>query len=195
MNNTNKALELISKHHKECKEMVLAIAGNLPRIQRDAEDFVQDMYIRLSRYPDLYEKVIDDKGNVRKGYLFFTLRSIVLNDIKLKKNNIYKTYTDGNHSEIDFDEVIPYENGDPYREALEELERRMYEVVGEELHWFDALLFEKYLKGGKTFKQLAEESGLGTQTIYRTMKKAKIAIAEELKEEYENFINNYKSNK
>ena len=154
------------------------------------------MYIRNTLLFLSILKVFDFENNLsRKGYLFFTLRSIVLNDIKLKKNNIYKTYTDGNHSEIDFDEVIPYENGDPYREAIEDLERRMYEVVGEELHWFDALLFEKYLKGGKTFKQLAEESGLGTQTIYRTMKKAKIAIAEELKEEYENFINNYKSKK
>jgi RNA polymerase sigma factor (sigma-70 family) len=193
MNRTKEALTLISAYHSDCIQMVKAIAGNLPRIRRDAEDFVQDMYIRLAKYPDLYEKVIDDKGRVRKGYLFFTLRSIVINDIKLKKNNIYKNFTDGNHSEVDFDEVIPSEGRSEYDIQLEELESKMYDVVKDNLHWFDAMLFEKYLKGGLTFKQLSKETGLGTQTIYRTMKKAKLKIAEEMLEDYKRFINNYKT--
>ena len=50
-------------------------------------------------------------------------------------------------------------------------------------------LFEKYLFSGKSYKTIAEESGLGDKTIYLSVKKSKLIIAEALHEDYLDFLN------
>ena len=40
-----------------------------------AEDIVQESYIALWKYADA-DKLIDSEGEVRKGYMYFTLRSL-----------------------------------------------------------------------------------------------------------------------
>jgi len=65
----------------------------------------------------------------------------------------------------------------------------MYEVLKESVDWFDYELFRTYLKTGKSFRVLAEESGLGIQTIYLSIKQSKLIIAEQLYEDYIDFKN------
>ena len=65
-----KWLEQVAKHHKEWVKTIQKLG------EYDyAEDIVQESYIALMKYANA-EKLIDDKGNVRKGYMFFTLRSL-----------------------------------------------------------------------------------------------------------------------
>ena len=56
--NTNKAIELLSVHHSEFITMTKAIAGNNFEVRNYAEDYVQDAYIKLMKYDDLYDKII-----------------------------------------------------------------------------------------------------------------------------------------
>ena len=79
------------------------------------------------------------------------------------------------------------EGRDKNETAIEGLEEEMYQILKDEIHWFDYELFRKYLKTRKSFRVLAEESGLGIQTIYLSIKKSKLIIADKLYDKYVEF--------
>lgn len=181
------ALEMATSHHAEYVTMAKAIAGNNFNVRNYAEDYVQEAYARLLRYDDLYDKIITKKGKVSKGYVFFVLRSIIINDIKKKSNPKFNHLGD----QYDFEEK--YMHVDKGRsketEAMETLEVKMLEKLKDRVQWFDYELFKTYLKTGKSFKVIAQESGLGVRTIYLSIKKSKLVIADALHEDYLDFKN------
>ena len=182
----NETLTKMYEHHKDYINMAKAIAGNNQTVRNYAEDYVQMSYIRLSRYDNLFEKVIKN-GKVQKGYMFFTLRSIILNDVKKKSNlkYIYSGYDDAFEEKYDLIHTeVPTETL-----AANLIEQKMYKVLKENADWFDYQLFCTYLETSKSFRTLAEESGIGVRTIYLSIKKSKLIIAEHLHEDYQDYIN------
>ena len=183
----NKALELLAQYHPEYIKMAKAIAGNNNEVFNYAEDFVQEAYLKLSRYEDLFDKVVNDKGKVSKGYMFFVLRSIILNSIKKKSNLKY------NHlgSQYDFEEKYNWigEGQDPGVVSLEAIEIKMYQIVKDNASWFDYELFKTYLTTGKSFRTIATESKIGIRTIYLSIKRSKLLIADKLHEDYQDYLN------
>lgn len=215
-----KAIELMSRHHSEFIDMAKSIAGNNRDVINYAEDFVQDAYIRLLRYDDLYDKVITKKGTVSKGYMFFTLRSIIINAIKKKSDPKYQLEGD----QFDFEEKylspvgVSKDSSDVFKRkhrnigsnpnrdyldniledeawassengTLDRLEEKMLQVVKDNSDWWDYELFKTYVKTGKSYKTIASESGIGLRTIYLSIKKSKLIIAEHLYEDYQDLKN------
>ena len=81
-------LEQVAKHHKEWIEIIHKFG------EYDyAEDIVQESYIALIKYADA-SKLIDSNGKVRKGYMFFTLKSLFFQFYN-KKMKITKVPIDG----------------------------------------------------------------------------------------------------
>ncbi len=187
MNDKNKALEMLAVYHAEYIKMANAIAGNNNEVFNYAEDFVQEAYLRLARYEDLFDKVVNTKGKVSKGYMFFVLRSIIVNSIK-KKSNLNYNYLG---SQYDFEETYNFidEGVDRDKLGLEAIEQKMYSIVKDGSKWFDYSLFKTYLETGKSFRTIAEESGIGIRTIYLSIKRSKLLIAEKLHEDYQDFLN------
>ena len=71
----------------------------------------------------------------------------------------------------------------------------MYELVNKaadepkkSIDRFDALTFRKYLETRKSYAVMAKESGVGERTIYLAMQRCKKLIAEELFDDYKEFI-------
>ena len=62
-------LGLVAKQHDEWVEIVKSFGET-----RYAEDIVQEAYIALYKYA-IPENVMED-GRIRRGYMFFTLRSL-----------------------------------------------------------------------------------------------------------------------
>lgn len=186
MSNKNKAIEMLAVYHKEYINMAKSIAGNHHDVKNYAEDYVQEAYLRLSRYENLYDKVIKAE-KVSKGYMFFVLRSIIINDIKKKRNLNYNFIGD----QYDFEEkyMLADKETDPIDQAMIDLEDKMLCVLKDSAQWFDYELFKKYLGSGKSFKTISKESGIGIRTIYLSIKRAKLIIAEELFEDYQDYIN------
>ncbi len=188
------ALEKIAKHHKEFINAAKSLYGNNQEIRNYAEDYIQEVYMKLSRYDDLYDKVIKPDGTVSKGYVFFCMRSVVLNALGKKKVikysyegdmfDVEQKFIGMNHENVSGIEAIIEQERDLTTVAREQVEELMYKVAEENSHWFDYNLFKTYLNTGKSFRVLAQETGLGIQTIYLSIKKTKLIIAEELFNEY-----------
>jgi DNA-directed RNA polymerase specialized sigma24 family protein len=191
---TSEALVLIDKHRAEFLKTIKALYGNNYSAKNYAEDYMQEVYLKLSRYDTLYDKVIKPDGTVSKGYVFFAMKSIVLNDLKRKKV-IHMRY-DGDMVDVEqrvaikahYDgtgmEVITDNGRDVTDQNRDEVEEEMYRIAEERLEWFDFKLFKTYLSEGKSYRILAAETGLGIQTIYLSINKTKLIIAEELFDMY-----------
>ena len=74
-----KWIEQVAKHHKEWVEVIYKLGET-----EYAEDIVQESYMALIKYADA-KKLIDENGKVRKGYMFFTLRSLYYQFYNKKK--------------------------------------------------------------------------------------------------------------
>ena len=182
---TSEALTLIDGHRKEFIRTIQRVYGSNFKARNYAEDYLHEVYIKLSRYGNLYEKVIKPDGSVSKGYVFFAIRSVVLNDIKKKKVFVGKLSDKCDGAGLRGELMIDEER-DLIDIKRDEVEEEMYRVAEDNLHWFDFQLFKTYLSEGKSFRLLAAETGLGIQTIYLSIKKTKMLIAEKLFEQYSN---------
>ena len=123
-----------------------------------------------------------------KGYVFFCLRSVILNDLKKKRVTKY-TYV-GDQYDMEEKYMIIDEGRDKTDEARDNIEELMYKVAEENSDWFDYKLFKTYLETGKSFRTLAKETGLGIQTIYLSIKKTKLIVADKLFELYKTTVKN-----
>ena len=184
---TAEALTLLAKHHKEYVSTVKSLYGNNYSVKNYAEDFVQNAYLKLSRYDNLFDKVVKPDGTVSKGYMFFCLRSIVIN--QLKKKRVIKYNYIGDEYDMEEKYMAVDEGRDPVDEAMDTLEEKMYSIAKAGNKWFDYKLFKTYMQTGKSFRTLAKETGLGIQTIYLSIKQTKILIAESLFEDYQDLVN------
>ena len=160
------SIKQISKHHKEWINIVRSF-GEFD----EAEDVVQDMYIRLDKYAK--------NKTITKSYVWLTLRNIYFNKQKNTKQF------------IDIDSCINLqqeENEYKENEALINLNQKLIEEVNE-WHWADKLLFEIYSKNKISMRQLAKETGISTRTIFWVIKKCKMKLKENVGESYEDFLN------
>lgn len=183
---TAEALTLVARHHKEFVKTAQKLYGNNYDVTNYAEDFIQDCYLKLSRYDNLYEKIIRPDGSVSKGYIFFCLRSVILN--ALKKKRVLKYNYMGDQYDMEETYMLIDEGRDPIDEARDEIEELMYQVAEKHSDWFDYKLFRTYLETGKSFRTLAKETGLGIQTIYLSIKKTKLLVADKLFDLYKETI-------
>ena len=183
---TAEALTLVAKHHKEFVNTAKSLYGNNFDVSNYAEDFIQECYLKLSRYDNLHDKVIKPDGTVSKGYIFFCLRSVILN--ALKKKRVIKYNYIGDEYDMEEKYMLIDEGRDPLDEARDNIEELMYKVAEENSEWFDYKLFRTYLETGKSFRTLAKETGLGIQTIYLSIKKTKLIVADKLFDLYKETI-------
>ena len=196
MRDTATAIRKLSVHHKEFIDIVKSLSGNNQSVRNYAEDYVQEGYLRLMRYGDLYEKVIDDEGKATKGYMFFVLRSIMINDLKKKSNLGYNFL--GDQYDIEEKYMLEETPREAHRVEAEAIEAKMYNLIAEaadnpdvNLDRFDALTFNLYLSTRKSYAKMSKESGVGERTIYLSMTRCKQYIYDNLKDDYDHYLSRF----
>ena len=192
MSSQSKAIELLYKHHDEFISAAHAIFGSSWEVKSYAEDLVQETYIYLMKYDDLYDKVVVD-GRATKGYFFFTLRHLIARhlDRNVKRNSYIESY--GDRLETD-EELLAIElDSSEVSESYEEFRFNMVEFLKIQLKddkdWFHLRIFEKYLDSGLTYEELADSIGIGTQTVYKSVKKCKDILQDGFYLDYKEFLN------
>jgi RNA polymerase sigma factor (sigma-70 family) len=181
-------LEKIYKYHNEWILIALSFVNN----KEDAEDLVQEMYIRLNHY----EVKIDDiryKDSVNKLFIYTVIRNMALRFLKNKKR-------------IDFTELTleAFNKHTPEIQEISE-EEILFGKIEKEIenwHWYDRTLFEMYMFSGlsmrdiaygtiKIPKALSNESFLhecqvrigseiSLSSLFNTIKKCKLILKEKL---------------
>lgn len=157
-------LEKLYKHHKTWVEMAKLFDSN------NAEDIVQDAYIKLSMYSNEDKCFINDKPN--KNYLFIVIRNTYL--------SLYKDKF------VVFDFIdTPIE--DDFSESAEIDWYRFRTLCEAEVNSWDAYdkkLFTLYRDSDMSMRKLALETGISFVSIFHSLKAHKKKLRELFQDDY-----------
>jgi RNA polymerase sigma-70 factor (ECF subfamily) len=152
-------LEELYKFHNEW----LAIARVMTATEQDAEDLVQDMYIKLHEKIDSVERIRYGKDDINRYFVYTTIRNMAMDKIRKRSADVvYIDYI----NELD---TPDYEC--QYKDVLEEIEIEM-----NTWNWFDRTLFKTYMESDLSMRDIQSGSNISLRTIYYTIKKCKKRI-------------------
>jgi len=168
-------IEQVAKHHKEWVEIIHKL-GEFDY----AEDIVQESYIALMKYANA-EKLIDSNGLVRKGYMFFTLRSLYYQFYN-KKKKINKVSFDGCWELFDDSNV---EEHKAYNDICLLIDDEI-----DNWHWYDRKLFKLYRDTDMSMRDIAKETNISLISIFHSIKNYKEILSTKFQKDYTDYIEN-----
>jgi DNA-directed RNA polymerase specialized sigma24 family protein len=145
-----------------------------------AEDIVQESYIALHKYAD-ESKLLDVNGKVRKGYMYFTLRSLYYQYYN-KKKKVNKVDVDGCWELFDDSNI---EEHKAYNEICL--------LIDEEIKnwdWYDRKLFKLYRDTDLSMRDIAKETGISLISIFHSLKNHKAVLKDKFQKNYTDYIEN-----
>ena len=169
---TMKLLELLATKHKDWVKMVKSFGCP----EAIAEDFVQEMYLRLDRYSIDPEKIMY-KDEVNTFFVYVTLRNLWVDYTKAKKR-------------IEFFNQAPKDTYGEYYPSQEEEMQELVEDIWQEVkswHWYDEKLFTIYIQSEMSMRDLSKETKISLRSIFNTIKNGKERIQSNCKESYDSY--------
>lgn len=168
-----KWIEEVAKHHKEWVEVIYKLG------ETDyAEDIVQESYMALIKYAD-EKKLIDENGKVRKGYMFFTLRSLYYQFYN-KKKKINKVSFDEQWEMFDDSNLEEHE---AYNDICLMIDKEL-----ETWHWYDRKLFKLYRDSDMSMRDIAKETNISLISIFHSIKNYKEILNSKFEKDYQDYI-------
>jgi len=171
----NSWLAKVAEHHNEWIKIIHSFG------EYDyAQDLVQETYITLWKYASA-EKIIDVNGNVRKGYVYFTLKSLYYQYYN-KKKKITKVPIDGCWELFDDSNV---EEHKAYNDICMLIDDEL-----ENWHWYDRKLFKLYRDTDMSMRDIAGETNISLISIFHSIKNYKEILNTKFQKDYQDYINN-----
>ena len=135
-------------------------------------------------YVDIYDKIVID-GEVKKGYMYFAVRSVVLDYVRDNRKELSNV---GLLEDLDKPDEVSSQPLD-YKDFRDIMTSFLKIQLNDEKDWFHLRVFKKYLDSGLTYEELADSIGIGTQTIYKSVKKCKDILQDGFYLNYKEFLN------
>jgi len=171
----NSWLAKVAEHHNEWIKIIHSFG------EYDyAQDLVQETYITLWKYASA-EKIIDLNGNVRKGYVYFTLKSLYYQYYN-KKKKITKVPIDGCWELFDDSNV---EEHKAYNDICMLIDDEL-----ENWKWYDKKLFKLYRDSDMSMRDIASETTISLISIFHSIKNYKQILKQKFQKDYQDYINN-----
>jgi DNA-directed RNA polymerase specialized sigma24 family protein len=170
-----KWIEKVAESHKEWVEVIHKF-GEFDY----AQDIVQETYIALMKYASA-EKILDANGEVRKGYVYFTLRSLYYQFYN-KKKKINK---------VSFDDC--WELFDDSNIEEHKAYNNICMLIDEEIdnwHWYDKKLFKLYRDTDMSMRDIAKETNISLISIFHSIKNYKEILNTKFQKDYTDYIEN-----
>jgi DNA-directed RNA polymerase specialized sigma24 family protein len=172
---SNQWLAKVARHHDEWVKVIHTFG------EYDyAEDIVQESYIALYKYADA-DKLLDIQGEVRKGYMYFTLRSLFYQYYN-KKKKVNKVNFDDQWELFDDSNI---EEHKAYNDICL--------LIDEEIKnwdWYDRKLFKLYRDTDLSMRDIAKETNISLISIFNSIKNYKIILKEKFEKDYQDYITN-----
>ena len=150
----------------------------------DAEDILQDVFYRLVEANRLLMPI-----EHITGWLFRVARNRITDLFRKKEPESFSeiSITDENGEDLQFEDLLPSPDAGPEalyarRVLLEELKQALGELPKEQREVFIAHELE-----GRSFKELAAETGMGVNTLLSRKRYAVLHLRERLQRVYDEF--------
>ena len=158
----------LTKLHKEFIQTVRGFGE-----ENYAEDIVQEMYIKLSRYKK--PEILIVNGIVNRAFIYCVLRSLYFDYCK-SKNKVYKVQL----NEVVLSEDMRDKNE---QESLQKIQDKINAEINS-WHWYDKMLFNLYRNSGMSIRKLSKETKISTSSIFNTIKYCKARLRAAVSEDY-----------
>jgi DNA-directed RNA polymerase specialized sigma24 family protein len=132
----------------------------------------------LIKYAD-EKKLIDENGNVRKGYMFFTLRSLYYQFYN-KKKKVNKVSFDEQWEIFDDSNL---EEHQAYNDICLLIDKEL-----ETWHWYDRKLFKLYRDSDMSMRDIAKETDISLISIFHSIKNYKEILNSKFEQDYKDYI-------
>lgn len=152
--------------------------------EESANEIVQEMYIRVTKYVDDPERIMYNEKELNNYYIYVTMRNLFLSNFhKGKKRNHYST-EDINDELINFSNVSDV--SDEYEDSFDALINKIEDVV-DSWYWYDKKLWNIHFKNKMSMRRISRETRISLSSIFNTLSNGKKKIRENSKEEYEKY--------
>jgi len=160
-----KQIEVIAQKHKDWVNIARSFGA-----KTEAEDVVQEMYLRLDKY-------IKPEQKISTSFVWITLRNIYFDFLK-KEPTTFELDKTVSEAVCEAESIIAYG----------ELNKRVRDELNN-VDWFDKMLFELYVTSGKSMRQLSKETGISLSCIFYTINRTKTHLQSLLSEDYQDYLN------
>jgi RNA polymerase sigma factor (sigma-70 family) len=160
-----KQIEVIAQKHKDWVNIARSFGA-----KTEAEDIVQEMYLRLDKY-------IKPDQKISTSFVWITLRNIYFDFLK-KEPVTFELDKTVSEAVCETESIIAYG----------ELNKRVKDELNN-VDWFDKMLFELYVTSGKSMRELSKETGISLSCIFYTTNRTKKHLISLLNEDYEDYLN------
>lgn len=130
-----------------------------------AEDVVQEMYIRLTKYENHPNRVKKD-GDIYEGFIYVIIRNITYDLQRAKKEML--SLSDVSLSSLE---------NDQYDTRFDELNKIVQDEI-KNWDWYDSQLFKYVYEDGIGLRKLSRDTKISLSSIFNTIKHAKRRIKE-----------------
>lgn len=147
----------------------------------DANELVQEMYVRISKYIENREKIMYNSEELNTYYIYVTLRNLFLSN--------YHKYNKANHFLLENeDEFI---DSPPDMEA-EDLFDGLVNSIDKQVtkwYWYDKKIWNIHFYSKMSMRKIARETKISLSSIFNTLSNGKNKIKEDALKEYQAYIN------
>jgi len=169
-------LKIVAKDHKKWVKLVNDLGE-----YSFAEDIVQEAYIVLYKYTN--EESIIKNGKVSKGYMFYTLRSVLF-----QLHNAKKKFKKQEITDKEFFNKIPHIDNLDVEEGYNNFCILLDKKV-DTFNWYDQKLWRLYSQTDMSIRKIASETNISWVSIFNSLKNIKNDLREELREDYQDWLN------
>ena len=189
---SNKIIHILSERHNEWIKM----AKSFGLSDDDANEIVQEMYLRLYDYTRDVEKIMYNKKEVNTFYIYITLRNLYYSGFtNYGKTNKNKKMILFSEIESDtFNRLISRiaEDSDEINDEimkkinLDVLCDKIDDVI-EDWYWYDKKLTKLYLNTDMSMRDISKETKISLSSIFNTLTNAKEKIRQKVQDEYKKY--------
>ena len=173
-------LELLATKHDDWVRIAFSITGNMD----DAQDLVQDMYLRLDRLGKTREQ-ISYKDTVNRYFIW----TVLFNMFKVsRRTKVYKKLDTCEYLGNEEVTLEQYDFDESHFNSVETISNSIKDIVK---YWkiYDRQLFYLYYMQGQSLRQIANGAGIGLNSIHNSVKSYRKILKEELSEDLMDYFN------
>ena len=180
MDSEKTLIELLGEKHKDWIHM----AKSFKISDEDANELVQEMYVRISKYIENQEKIMYNSEELNTYYIYVTLRNLFLSN--------YHKYNKANHflleNEDDFIDSPPdMEVEDLFDGLVNSIDKQVTKW-----YWYDKKIWNIHFYSKMSMRKIARETKISLSSIFNTLSNGKSEVREKTLEKYKEYKKNKK---
>lgn len=150
----------------------------------DANELVQQMYIRITDYVSDVEKIMYNETEVNTYYVYVTLRNLYLSQFhKIDKRMVYSYDLPTDQVDYQSCRIKIEEEKEFFDQVIEKIDG-----IVDDWYWYDKKVFNIHFYNEMSMRKIAKETKISLSSIFNTLTNGKSKIKEGALKEYRRYL-------